>query len=130
MVSKPLGFYDLFQQLCSLLHGLEGRTKLCQLRLGQPDPLLDLVMMLLLLLQHSAIKLVLSGLSGYVSKVTGLVAGRLTALRILISLTAPLRSARDRLGARSCGGLGGGGVWPWLGYLQSRSYLSLLSSLV
>ena len=45
--------------------------------------------MLLLLLQHSANMLVLSGLSRYVSKVTGHVAGRLTALRILISLTAP-----------------------------------------
>ena len=87
-------------------------------------------MLLLLLLQHSAIKLVLSGLSRYVSKVTGLVAGRLTALHILISLTATLCSARDRLGDRACGGLGGGGVRPGLGHLQSRSYLSLLSSLV
>jgi hypothetical protein len=87
-------------------------------------------MLLLLLLQHSANMLILSGLSRYVSKITGLVAGRLTALRILISLTATLCSARDRLGDRSCGGLGGGGVRSWLDHLQSRSYLSLLSSLV
>ena len=46
-------------------------------------------MLLLLLLQHSAKMLILSGLSRYVSKITGLVAGRLTALRILISLTTP-----------------------------------------
>ena len=86
-------------------------------------------MLLLLLLQHSANMLILSGLSRYVSKITGLVAGRLTALRILVSLTAPLCSARDRLGDRSCGGLGGGGVWPSLGHLQSRSYSLSLSSL-
>ena len=82
--------------------------------------------MLLLLLQHSANMLILSGLSRYVSKITGLVAGRLTALRILISLTAPLRSASDRLGDRACGGLGGGGVWPWLGPLHGCSYSLLL----
>ena len=85
-------------------------------------------MLLLLLLQHSANELVLPGLSRYVSKITGLVAGRLTALRILISLTAPLHSARDRLGDRACGGLGGGGVWSGLDHLRGRSYLSLLSS--
>ena len=83
--------------------------------------------MLLLLLQHSANELVLSGLSRYVSKVTGLVAGRLTALRILISLTAPLCSARDRLGDRACGGLGGGGVRSLLDHLHGRSYLSFPS---
>ena len=44
--------------------------------------------MLLLLLQHSAIKLVLPGLSRYVSCTTGLDAGRLTALLINL-LTAP-----------------------------------------
>ena len=87
-------------------------------------------MLLLLLLQHSANMLVLSGLSRYVSKVTGLVAGRLTALRNLISLTAPLCSTRDRLGDRACGGLGGGGVWSWLDHLHGRSYSLLLSSLV
>ena len=86
--------------------------------------------MLLLLLQHSAIKLVLSGLSRYVSKVTGSVASRLTALQILIYLTAPLCSARDRLGDRTCGGLGGGGVRPGLGHLHGCSYLLSLSSLV
>ena len=80
-------------------------------------------MLLLLLLQHSANELVLSGLSRYVSKITGLVAGRLTALHILHSLTAPLRSARDRLGDRACGGLGGGGVRSGLDHLHGRSYL-------
>ena len=83
-------------------------------------------MLLLLLLQHSANMLILSGLSRYVSKITSLVAGRRTALHILDLLTAPLRSARDRLGDRSCGGLGGGGVRPRLGPLQSRSYSLLL----
>ena len=87
-------------------------------------------MLLLLLLQHSANMLILSGLSRYVSKITGLVAGRLTALRILIFLTAPLCSASDRLGDRACGGLGGGGVRPWLGPLHGRSYSLFLSSTV
>ena len=87
-------------------------------------------MLLLLLLQHSANMLILSGLSRYVSKFTGLVAGRLTALRILLSLTATLCSARDRLGDRSCGGLGGGGVWSWLDHLSGRSYSLYLSCLV
>jgi hypothetical protein len=62
LVSKPLGLYDLVQQLCSLLHGLKCRTKLCQLRLGQLDPLVDLLMLLLLLLQHVFRLYVLSGL--------------------------------------------------------------------
>ena len=85
-------------------------------------------MLLLLLLQHSANMLVLSELSRYVPKVTNLVAGRLIALHILDLLTAPLCSARDRLGDRACGGLGGGGVRSGLDHLQCRSYLSLLSS--
>jgi len=79
--------------------------------------------MLLLLLQNSAIKLVLSGLSWFVSCVTDLVAGRLTALLFLNLLTAPLCSARDRLGDPACGGLIGGGVWTWLEHLLGRSYL-------
>ena len=87
-------------------------------------------MLLLLLLQHSATKLVLSGLSRYVFYDTGLDAGRLTALRILISLTATLRSARDRLGDRACGGLGGGGVRSGLDHLHGRSYSLLHGSLV
>ena len=87
-------------------------------------------MLLLLLLQHSAIKLVLSGLSRYVSKITSLIAGRRTALHILDLLTAPLCSARDRLGDRACGGLGGGGVWSGLDHLPDRSYSLLLSPLV
>ena len=88
------------------------------------------MLLLLLLLQHSANMLILSGLSRYVSKVTSLVAGRRTALHILDLRTAPLRSARDRLGDRACGGLGGGGVRSGLDHLHGRSYSLLLGSLV
>ena len=78
--------------------------------------------MLLLLVQHSAMKLVLSGLSRYVSKITGLVAGRLSAL-LLILLTATLVPIGDRLSDRTCGGRGGRGVWLWVSPLKCRSYL-------
>ena len=78
--------------------------------------------MLLLLLQHSAIKLVLSGLSWSVACTAGLVAGRLNAL-LLNLLTTTLWPVGDRLGDRTRGGRGGRGVWPWLGHLYGRSYL-------
>ena len=94
------------------MHGLHGRTKLCQLLLGQPDLLLDLLMLLLLLLQHSASMLIQSGLPWYAIWGTSLVAGRLSALLVTF-LDATLWPVGDRLSDLSCGGRGGGPVWSW-----------------
>ena len=94
------------------MSGLHGRTKLCQLLLGQPDLLLDLLMLLLLLLQHSASMLILSGLPWYAIWGTSLVAGRLSALLITF-LDATLWPVGDRLSDLSCGGRGGGPIWSW-----------------
>ena len=77
---------------------------------------MDLLMLLLLLLQHVYLLLILSGLSWSVTCATGLVAGRLSAL-LLILLTTTLVPIGDRLGDRTCGGRGGRGVWRWLSCL-------------
>ena len=73
-------------------------------------------MLLLLLLQHVYLLLILSGLSWSVTCATGLVAGRLSAL-LLILLTTTLVLVGDRLGDRTCGGRGGRGVRLWLSNL-------------
>ena len=102
--------------LLSFLIGLHRCTKLCQLRLGQPDLLLDLLLLLQLLLQHSAIVFTLSGLSWYATWyaicTTGLVAGRLSSLLVNL-LDATLWPVGDRLRDPTCGGRGGGPVWSW-----------------
>ena len=69
--------------------------------------------MLLLLLQHVYLLLILSGLSWSVTCATGLVAGRLSAL-LLILLTATLVPVGDRLGDRTRGGQGSRVVRLWL----------------
>ena len=107
------------------MSGLHGRTKLCQLLLGQPDLLLDLLMLLLLLLQHSASMLILSGLSWYAIWGNSLVAGRLSAL-IITFLDATLWPIGDHLRDPSCGGRGGGPVWSWWDRVQGSCYSLLL----
>ena len=77
--------------------------------------------MLLLLLQHVYLLLILSGLSRSVACATGLVAGRLSAL-LLILLTTTLVPVGDRLGDRTRGGRGGIGVRLLLSHLFGRSY--------
>ena len=108
------------------MHELHGRTKLYQPRLAQPDILLDLMLLLQLLLQHSAIVVTLSGLSWYAIYSTGLVAGWLSALLVTI-LNATLWSVGDRLCDPICGGRGGGPVWSWWDRGQGSCYDLLLS---
>ena len=56
--------------------------------------------------------LTLSGLSWYAIYGTGLVAGRLSALLVLL-LDVTLWPVGDRLRDPSCGGRGGSPVWSW-----------------
>ena len=81
---------------------------------------------MLLLLQHVYLLLIMSGLSWSDTCATGLVAGRLSAL-LLILLTTTLVPVGDRLGDRSRGGRGGRCVRLWLSPLFGRSYLLSLS---
>ena len=82
------------------------------------------MLLLLLLLQHSASMLILSGLSWYAIWGTSLFAGRLTALLFNL-LIATLVPVCDRLGDRTCGGRGGEGVWLWWSLPTCRNFRSL-----
>ena len=85
---------------------------------------MDLLMLLLLLLQHVFLLLVLSGLPWFFIWGTSLFAGRLTAL-LLNLLIATLVPVGDRLGDRTCGGRGGEGVWLWWSLPTCRNFRSL-----
>ena len=85
---------------------------------------MDLLMLLLLLLQHVFLLLVLSGLHWFFVWGTSLFAGRLAAL-LLNLLIATLVPVGDRLGDRTCGGRGGEGVWLWWSHPTCRNFRSL-----